>query len=228
MNKYAMLCGLFIAVFSQGAIAAQVSEPYIFDVNRATLGVGVMYLQFFSSDDFREGGSYGIPKDRDEIKNAYGFDVNAELLLNKTFSIKNTFGLAAGYRLEYMTRKYQYSFATGGTLDRKVNITNHILYCSASHPLGNYKYCFIGILAGLGLSKYNMVIDYSNVPTVSDSNKSSWGQVLPVGAFIDWGSTGIGARLGAELILSHYSKADRVKPSSTGGRLYFNVRYALF
>jgi hypothetical protein len=228
MKKYIILCGLLIAAICQSAYAAQArtaaaGEPYVFDNNSLILGIGLMYHHFFVSDDFRDGGSYGIPGSNDEIKNVPGFDINAELLLNKNFAIKSKYGLAAGYRFEYFARKYEYAYGTGGTLERKISMTNQILYCSVSQPLDSNKYCFAGALAGLGFSKYKINLDYSSS---NDYGEHSWGVVLPIGAFIDWGNDGIGGRFGAELLLSRYLKVDGQRPDSTGGRLYMNVRYA--
>jgi hypothetical protein len=228
MNKYIIFCGLLIVFLCQSVYAAPVrtataSEPYIFDTNRLLLGIGLMYHHFFVSDDFRKGGAYGIPSGKDEIKNALGFDFNAELLLNKNFAIKSKYGLAAGYRFEYLTRKYEYSYGVGGTLEREITMTNHILYYSISQPLDSSKYCSAGILAGLGMSKYERKLDFSSS---ADDSKTSWGAVLPIGAFIDWGADGIGARFGTELLLSRYEKVDGMRPNSTGGRFYINMRYA--
>jgi hypothetical protein len=236
MNKYVILCWIFIALSSQAAFAAKnaVKNPviereddsYLFD-SKATIGIGLIGHYFLVKDDFREGGHYGIPGDDDEIKYIYGFNINTEILLNKALPINSRYGFAAGYRLEYITGGYKYSYGAGGTMERKVTILNNILYCSVSQPIDSKKYCLIGILGGIGPSRYKMSIDTSS-STLSDYDKAVWGIVMPAGPFIDWGGDGIGARFGIEMLLSIYTKEDGIRPKSTGMRAYLNLRYSLF
>jgi hypothetical protein len=236
MKKYLILYVIFIAIFCQTAFAAKnaVKSPaigreddsYLFNSN-ATIGIGLIGHYFILKDDFREGGNNGIPGDDDEIKYIYGLNINPEILLNKALSINSKYGFAAGYRLEYITGGYKYSYGPGGTKERKVNILNNIFYCSVSQPLDSNKYCLVGILGGIGPSRYKMNIDTSS-STLDAYDKSVWGLVMPAGAFIDWGGDGIGARFGVEMLLSIYTKEDGIRPNSTGIRAYLNLRYSLF
>jgi hypothetical protein len=236
MNRYLILCGIFIVLLSQSAFSAnnaaktpvreREDDSYLFN-SKATIGIGLIGHYFLVSDDFREGGHYGIPGDDDEIKYIYGFNINPEILLNKALPINSKYGFAAGYRLEYIMGGYKYSYGAGGTMERKVNILNNIFYCSVSQPLDSKKYCLVGILGGIGPSRYKMSVDTSS-SAVGDYNKSVWGLVMPAGVFVDWGGDGIGARFGIELLMSVYTKEDGIRPQSTGIRAYLNLRHTLF
>jgi hypothetical protein len=198
------------------------------DNNNVSIGAGLYYQKFIGTDDFRTGT--GLFGDNDKINYLVGVSLNGELLLNKTFSIKSPLGFATGYRFQYASGGYVYSSYIGDTLERKVSLTNHIVYVSAALPLDNDKYFLLGVSVGAGLSKYTYSLKWTSRSAGNNDpnyNKSANGQVFPIGGFFDWGADGFGGRLGAEYIVSKYKKIDGSQPKANGMQYYLNIRYAI-
>ncbi|MGL4368160.1 MAG: hypothetical protein ACRCUT_00580 [Spirochaetota bacterium] len=226
MKRHCFALSLML-FFSCNALSA--SEPiYVYDDAYVSFGGGLFYHSFSGDDALRE--ETGMADSDDSITSMMGFAFNAELLMNKTFSLEIPFGLAAGYRFQYMDGGYAYSGALLGSFERKVAVKNHILCFSAAYPLDAENYYLLGVSAGAGLSVYAFSLKWSEQPdwtTFSDSAESAHGLIVPVGFFLDWGADGIGARLGCEYILSKYEKLDGDQPRGNGYQIYLNLRYAI-
>ncbi|HPS87452.1 MAG TPA: hypothetical protein PLY36_11945, partial [Spirochaetota bacterium] len=208
---------LSVNLYSQDTKAAN-----LYDDSYVSIGAGFQYHYFTSKDNFRNPtGAFG---NSDEIKGVAGLNLNAELLLNKTFSLDLPVGIGAGYKFQTMSGGFEYSFL-GGTVKRTVDITNHIAFIDVYLPLDSEKYWLIGGTAGIGASEYAYKLDYSS--TFSDVEKSSNGFVVPLGVFLDWGADGIGGRLGYTYVFSKYSDIDGVTPKGNGSQFYIELRYAI-
>jgi hypothetical protein len=232
MRKLIICAGVFAAfsafIFQSNVYAVDTTES-VYEMNYVSLGAGFLFHKYTGMDNFREKTGYF--SNDDQINFGLGFQFNGELMLNKTFSLNTPVGLAVGYRWQAITGGYTYSSAYMGKLTREVNITNNIAYFSAAFPLDSQKYCYLGALAGIGASTYELKWEWSDkksgVTYSPDINKSAKGFVVPVGVFLDWGSDGIGGRLGAEYMFSKYSKIDGSKPNGNGYQIYLNLRYAI-
>jgi hypothetical protein len=219
-----IMCLILIMVASVLSENIYAAEQNAIDNGNVSLGAGIYVQKFSETDSLRK--ATGLFGSFDEIKFITGFSLNAELLLNKTFSFQSPIGLATGYRYQYGTGGYNYSSSIDGNLERRVSITNHIVYVSAALPLDSDKYFLLGVSAGAGLSKYTYSEKYSN-PIYSDIEKSANGQVFPVGGFFDWGADGFGGRLGADYIISKYKKIYSLQPKGNGMQYYLTIRYVI-
>jgi hypothetical protein len=216
---------ILISVVSADLFAADTQNAI--DNGNVSIGAGFFIHKFKQADYYREGS--GLFGDSDKISYLAGFSLNGELLLNKTFSFQSPLGFATGYRFQYGTGGIIYSFL-GDELERKVTITNHIVYVSASFPLDSEKYYLLGISAGAGLSKYAYSEKWTKRSagnTYPNYDKSANGQVFPIGAFFDWGADGIGGRIGADYIISKYKKIDGNQPKGDGMQYYLTIRYVI-
>jgi hypothetical protein len=232
MRKLIICAGVLAAcstfIFQSNVYAADTTES-VYEMNYVSLGAGILFHKYTGMDDFRD--KTGTFSNDDQINFGLGMQLNGELMLNKAFSLSTPVGLAVGYRWQAITGGYTYTSALWGKLTREVNIINNIAYFSAAVPLDSKKYCYLGALAGIGASTYELKSEWSEkksgITYPADINKSAKGFVVPVGVFLDWGSDGIGGRLGAEYMFSKYSKIDGSKPNGNGYQIYLNLRYAI-
>lgn len=205
-------------LYSQGSTGGN-----LYDDSYVELGAGLTYHYFSKTDDFRKAS--GLFGNDDKISYVIGLQLNAELMLNKTFSLSLPFDIGAGYRFQTMSNKVKYSTTMGYEIEKKVELINNIGYLSLYIPLDNEKYWLLGGSVGFGASKYSLSWEYEN-PLIVDTKDSSTGTVIPLSVFLDWGADGLGGRFGYTYVMSKYSDIDGSKPEGNGSQFFIDIRYA--
>jgi len=218
-----LFLSVIFALLAANLYAQESGSKNMIDNSNVLLGIGAVFHQYTEQDDFRKpSGLFGTA---DELKYGAGLQLNAELLLNNTFSLSLPFGLGVGYKFQILGSSVKYSTLSGSTLDKKVEISNNIGYVSIYIPLDSEKYWLLGGSAGYGASNYKYTLDYSNsTPDVSYSSK---GSVIPLSVFLDWGADGFGARFGYTYVMSKYPAISGSTPKGNGNQFYFDLRYAI-
>jgi hypothetical protein len=224
-----LLAASIVFGFYSKAFAAAENSQGLYESNYVDLGLGMLYHHFSSIDDFRAAS--GVFGDDDKIDFGIGFQFNAELLLNKTFSMNIPLGLALGYKWQVVTSGVSYSSPLFGKFKREINLTSNIVYFSAALPLDSEKYCHLGASCGIGASEYEWSEKWtgkvSSVTYPDDMVKTAKGFVVPIDVFFDWGADGIGARIGYEYMFTHYAKIEGSRPNGNGYQIYLNIRYGI-
>lgn len=90
-------------------------------------------------------------------------------------------------------------------------------------PLGGSSYARLGVLAGLGISDYELA--ETRTPGGSDTNSTS-GTAALLGVYVDWGADGFGARLGTQYLATDLGDIDGSSVDASGRDIYLDLRWA--
>ena len=80
-----------------------------------------------------------------------------------------------------------------------------------------------GLLAGVGISKYEVTQSGS---LVSNSSISSSGTATLLGIYLDWGGEDFGARFGANFLTTDLDAINGLSADASGNSIYFDLRWA--
>jgi len=222
LSKFSLF---FITVFLSVSLYAEGNNTKsLYDDSYVVLDAGLFLHYFTESDEFRKAS--GLFGDDDKIDYLLGLVFDAELLLNKTFSLNLPVNLGVGYKFQTMSNTVEYSTTMGYEIEKKVEIMNNIGFMNVYIPLDPVKYLLLGGSVGVGASKYSLSWEYEN-PSINDSNDSSYGIVIPLSVFLDWGTSGLGGRVGYTYVLSKYSDINGSTPNGDGSQIFIDIRYSI-
>jgi len=214
---------ILVTIFTSSLFAQDSQNENLVDNGNFIIGAGLAFQYFSQEDDFRKAS--GLFGDSDKIEGVTGAQLYGELLLNDTFALELPVGVGIGYKFQMMAGGVEYTTTLSNTIEKKIEITNHIAYMNLYIPLDADKYWVLGGTAGVGYSGYEISWTYSS-SAYTDTSDTASGFVIPLGVFLDWGADGIGGRLGYNYVLSKYSDIDGSTPKGGGSQFYIDLRYA--
>lgn len=104
----------------------------------------------------------------------------------------------------------------------EVDITTYLVTVNWV-PLGGRDYARLGLLAGAGLTEYELMQTYDPGP---DSTDSTSGPAALAGAYLDWGGPDFGARFGGQYLTAALDDIDGEAVEIDGSEFYLDLRWA--